>query len=194
MFRLIIFALLLVALSPAHAGIYCGKTGFPIGGHIGIPNPASNLSLVQIAWLPDDEEMRYRYQEVVDVDWQKQSISQVYLYDGALPGVVEHDIGEAELLSSSNFSTGHLDLRFCMPHDPESSRGLIFAHYGTDRLKLPLVVPFRWQWVDDGLWFSSVVNEAISGLIVSSFNDVIVHDVTDDVDKSNRCASTEIPG
>jgi len=184
MFKPIIFALLLIALSPAHAAIYCGKSGFPIGGHIGIPDPASNLSLVQIAWLPYDEEMRYRYQEVIDIDWQKQSISQVYLYDGALPGVVEHDIREAELRSSSNFSTGHLDLLFCMPHDLESSRGLIFAHYGSDRSKLPLVVPFRWQQVDNGLWFSSVVNEAISSSIVSSFNSVIVHDVTDDVERA----------
>lgn len=184
MLRLIIFALLLVALSPAHAAIYCGKTGFPVGGHIGIPDPASNLSLVQIAWLPYEEEMRYRYQEVIDIDWQEQSISQVYRYDGALTGIVENDIREAELLSSSNFSTGHLDLVFCMPPDHESSRGLIFAHYGEDRSKLPLVVPFRWQRVDGGLWFSAVVNKAISSSIVNSFNFGIVQNVTDDVERA----------
>ncbi len=182
--RLIMFALLLVSFSPLHASVYCGSKGFPIGAHIGIPDPESNLSLVQIAWLPHDEDMRYRYQQGVDIDWQKQSISQVYLYDGESGSIVDQNIGEAELLGSTDFSTGHLDLVFCMPPYMDSSRGLIFAHYGTDRSKLPLVVPFRWQWVDNGIWTSAVVNEAISSAIVDTFNRGIAQDVTDDVERA----------
>ena len=37
MLRLTTIFLVLFTLSPAHAAIYCGKDGVPIGGHIGIP-------------------------------------------------------------------------------------------------------------------------------------------------------------
>jgi hypothetical protein len=116
MLRLITSILLLFTVSSVHAAIYCGKEGVPVGGHIGIPTeytpryyksfanpPIYKLDRVQIAWLPYDEEMRYRYQEVVDVDWQNQTISQVDLYDGSLPGIVETDTKEAELRGSSSF-------------------------------------------------------------------------------------------
>jgi hypothetical protein len=188
--------LLLVTLSPLHASIDCQGKGVPVGGYFGIPTeytprfydlyanpPEYELMRVDIAWLPSDEEMRYRYQEVIVVDWLKQTTTQVDLYDGSLPGIVERDIREAELRSSSNFSTGHLDMLFCMPDD--RFRGLIFAYYGVEgKIVKTHVVPFSFGHLNNGLWSSAVVNESISDLIVDTFNNVIVHDVTDDVERS----------
>ena len=169
----------------------------PVGGHVGIPteyipevgkfyaNPTVyELFRMQIAWLPYDEELRYRYQEVIDIDWHNQSITQVDLYDGALPGIVETGIRETELVSSSNFYTGHLDVLFCMP-DFRRFRGLIFAYYGTEsEIFKTHVVPFSWTRINGGLWFSAVVNEPLSDAIVDTFNNIIVYDVTDDVERS----------
>jgi hypothetical protein len=192
----ILSLLFLLALPPLHASVDCGSSE-PVSGSIGIPteyipqgdgyyaNPlVYELMLVQIAWLPSDEETRYRYQEVIDIDWNNQSITQVDLYDGALPGIVENGIREAELVSSSNFSTGHLDVLFCMPH-ARRFRGLIFAHYGTEgEIAKTHVAPFAWNQIDGGLWFSAVVNEAISDMISDTFNNTIVKNVTEDVEKS----------
>lgn len=191
----ILSLLFLAILPPLHASIDCGYPG-PVGGSIGIPteyttgsddyyaNPlVDELLRVQIAWLPVDDEKRYRYQEVIDIDWLNQTTTQVDLYDGALPGIVEYGIREAEIVSGSNFNTGHLDVLFCMPI--QQSRGLIFAHYGLDgEITKTHAVPFSWNQIDGGFWFSAVVNEPLSDTISDTFNHVIVHDVTDDVERA----------
>lgn len=191
---LILSLLFLVALPPLHASIECQYPG-PVAGSIGIPteyttspdnyyaNPlVDELILVQIAWLPTSDELRYRYQEVIDIDWLNQSMSQVDLYDGAVPGIVEYGIRDAELVASSNFHTGHLDVLFCTP---AQSRGLIFAHYGVEgEITKTQVAPFTWSRVEGYSRFSAVVNEPLSDTISDTFNNVIVHDVTDDVERS----------
>jgi hypothetical protein len=189
-----LFALLI--LQPVHAAIQCGPDGVPVGGQIGVPlnlpellpdvvaeRPAQELLRVQVAWLPEDEEQRYRFQEVVDIDWQSGAYTQVDLYDGELPGIVELGLREAELLGTTDFATGHLDLVFCMPA-PFRHRGLVFAHYGAEgAIEHTYVVPFAWRSENregPGLWFSTPVNPATAELL-DSFNEVTVNEVTDDV-------------
>ncbi len=205
MLRLITPFLILFALSPVQASIQC-DTGVPVGGHIGVPTeisslvqgffdghpslhgmvaerPEQKLNRVDIAWLPGDSKSRHRFQEVIVIDWLNQSTTQVDLYDGAVLGIVERGMRQAELLGSTNWSSGHLDIIFCMPVN--NYQGLIFAYYGAGgAIENTFVVPFAWRHVDNGLWFSTVVNEAISDLFVPIFNRVIVNNVTDDVERS----------
>lgn len=186
MFRIALTIFILFSVSPCLAAVECGPSGVPVGGNIGIPPTidSANLMRVQIAWLPHDEQLRYRYQEVIDIDWQNQTHTEVDLYDGALLGISEEGIRDAELLDSTDFSSGHLDIVFCMP-DPDRFRGLVFAHYG-DGMSIDrgLVVPFAWRWLENGLWFSSVVNQSTSDLIVHTFNEITVQEVTDDVERA----------
>ncbi|NIP19361.1 MAG: hypothetical protein GWM87_15270 [Xanthomonadales bacterium] len=174
-------------------GLEC-PDGFPIGAHIGVPVESGRafyeteeLLRVNIAWLPG--EGRHRYQENVRVDWQARTHSQVDVWDGESGGYSEFGIREVELLESTNFDTGHLDIRFCMPaFEPE--RGLVFAFLkrwenpGKDPQESgieTLVMPFRYQYIPEGLWFTAVLEPATSDLVESEFNRVTADNVTADV-------------
>lgn len=184
---LVFFAQTALALS-------CDRSELPIGGNVGIatdlaalrPNvvptrPKTELLRVQIAWLPDDDEKRYRHQELVDIDWQTQTHTQVDLYDGETGVIASAGIRSAELLGSTDFAGGNLDIVFCIGSF-RSTRGLVFAYYGIEgQISSTFVVPFHWRTEEDGLWFSAVVNELTSDLIAKPFNEKRVFDITNDV-------------
>ena len=93
--RLFLFFLLtLVTAALAHAD--CPET--PAGEHVflGVDTsmPVSlnrrpeirelELLRVQLAWVPFEEEIRYRDQYLVDIDWVQQTSSNVDIWDGEL--------------------------------------------------------------------------------------------------------------
>jgi hypothetical protein len=190
--KLYIRGFLALCVSSQALALSC-PDGRPVGGHIGIPlkftdlvedsvesRPAIELLRVSIAWLP--EFGRHRDQEVVRIDWPARTWSQVDLWDGELQGFREFGIREAELLDSTRFETGHLDIRFCMPADIERTRGLVFAFYGANGdVGHTFVAPFGYALIPEGYWFTAVIDERTTELVAETFNASIVGSVTEDV-------------
>lgn len=187
----------------AYEDVVCPGEPSKVGGNIGVPTDYATLDpesgdgvtqslptellRVQIAWLPTDETQRYRYQELIDINWKAQTHTEVDLYDNEADVVATRALREAEFyLNDSNFDTGHLDMIFCMPYYFYGPRGLVFAYYGREgKIEHTFVVPFSVTGrPDGGLWFSAVINEYTSDLISGSFNESIVYDVTEDVELS----------
>lgn len=198
------FPMLLLAAASlpavAYEDVVCGGSmGSKVGGNIGVPtdyatqtsvygvtqSPPTELLRVQIAWLPEDAAQRYRYQELIDINWKTQTHTEVDLYDNEADNVSTKALRPAEFyLNDSNFDSGHLDMIFCMPDN--GFRGLVFAYYGTEgKIEHTYVAPFRvTEKADGGRWFSAVIDASTSNLINQSFNDSIVYDVTEDVEQS----------
>lgn len=82
----------------------------------------AELVHVQLAWLAGEEE--YRDQELTTTDYRNQTQTDVDIYNGET-GSITPGLREAQLLDSSNFERGQLDIMFCMPDHRDA--GLIFA-------------------------------------------------------------------
>jgi hypothetical protein len=145
----------------------------------------AELVLVQLAWLAGENE--HRDQELTSTDYVNHTQTDVGLYDGEF-GSVTPGLREAELLETSNFERGQLDVAFCMPDNRFA--GLLFAIYEnlgtTAGLQVspffiePLPVPpgappprFR---------TTAVLNQSITEQVAREFNDATAEIVRRDIE------------
>ena len=89
------------------------------------------LLRVQLAWVPYDEEIRYRDQYLIDIDWVQQTGSNVQIWDGELQAIREANAFPAKL-SWSNPETGQIQLTACDTVFWSAGPALMFAYYGLD--------------------------------------------------------------
>lgn len=145
----------------------------------------AELVQVQLAWLAGENE--YRDQELTVTDYSNQSQTDVDLYDGEF-GSVTPGLREAELLDSSNFERGQLDIAFCMPDHRDA--GLVFAIYvGDDAVAGLQVSPFYIEPhpVVQGappprFRTTAVLNQSITEQVAREFNDATAEIVRRDIE------------
>ena len=146
----------------------------------------AELVEVQLAWLAGEEE--HRDQELISMDYQNQTQSKVDVYN-AETGVLTTDIRDAELLESSNFDLGQLDIRFCMPDNRVA--GLVFAIYEDKGMTAGLEVsPFFIEKhpVTPGIppqpyRTTAVLNQSITDQVSREFNDATAETIRRDIEK-----------
>ena len=144
---------LVLSSPPAWADITCGVGEKLVTGYFGAspmiydfpatpPYPGGDegeLVAVQLAWQAAEDE--YRYQEVTTTDYRSKTQSKVRLYDGESYSYGDTFSREAEVLDTSNFELGQLDIAFCMPKNRDN--GLIFGIYKNEDVTVALhVSPF----------------------------------------------------
>ncbi len=171
--------LLLAAPACAWADLDCMDSEYLVNGTFGVNPTATNLppiiglpgassgtlAEVQISWLAAAN--RERDGEVIDVDFEAQTTSNVNVYDGSIASVSLTDLRLAEIDPSSNFSRGQLNVNWCMPVG--RTDGLIFAVYESDGSAVGLQVsPFA---VFDGATTTVVLNQAITNQVGLEFNE-----------------------
>jgi hypothetical protein len=146
----------------------------------------ADLVRVQLAWLAGEEE--HRDQELISTDYLNQTQTRVDVYN-AETGVLTTDIRDAELLESSNFDLGQLDIRFCMPDNRVA--GLVFAIYEDNGMTAGLEVsPFFIEKhpVTPGIppqpyRTTAVLNQSITDQVSREFNDVAAETIRRDIEK-----------
>ena len=141
------------------------------------------LLRVQLAWVPNDEETRYRDQYVIDVDWVQQTSSDVHIWDGEMQAIREHDAYPAKL-SQIDPETGQIQLTACDTVFWSAGPALMFAYYGLDGEiyhEFTRVSPVtQSSWVT----YEAVTNEEVSSFISDTFNRGLDQQIITDVTKA----------
>ena len=166
-----------VTTQTAHA-LSCGAGRSEVTIHAGV-NPsvknlpprlglsgASTASLkgVTLQWLPTDADARICDAESTTTNYLTEEQGGVGLYHGRTGGSTP-DIAKAELLPTSDFTHGQLDIAACMPD--EMRDGLLFPIYGTADKSVGFQV--NAFTVRDGI-ATSVTNEGTTNNIGLEFN------------------------
>ena len=181
------YLLLLFVLAPimtAHAD--CPET--PNGTHIWlgvdttIPNPVSSphqpetreldLLRVQLVWVQNDSESRYRDQHIIDIDWVQRTHTNVDVWDGKLRAIRVYDLYPVVLPIDTNFETGQIHIETCAIYNPAGPK-LMFAHYGIDGVILETLVTT-----------GNVTNQKVSNIISNNFNYGLADRMIEDVEKA----------
>jgi hypothetical protein len=188
--------MLLLLLTPLAAAL-ANCPDVPAGFHtyLGAPVTATEqlpgLSLkreldllrLQVAWLSDDPERRFRDQNLIDIDWLTRTHSNVDVYDGELQAIRERDIHPVKLASNTNFETGQVHLITCeQAFRPQVGAVLVFAYYGVNGRIMPEQT--RVSMLTDESAFraqTAVINDSVSNVISETFNGQIDQAVLDDV-------------
>ncbi len=137
-----------------------------------------DLLRVQLVWVPADPERRYVDQHIIDIDWVKQTHTNVDVWDGELQAITIRDLHPVRLGVESNFETGQIHIESC-PIYNSAGPLLLFAYYGFDGKILETLV-------SNG----SVTNQKVSNVISNSFNNGLAFNMTEDVAR----ATGAIPG
>jgi hypothetical protein len=145
----------------------------------------AELILVQLAWLAGENEQRD--QEMTSTDYRNRTQTDVDLYDGEY-GSTTPGLREAELLETSNFELGQLDIAFCMPDHRVA--GLLFAIYeDMDAIVGLQVSPFFIEPHPDTPGVSpplfrttAVLNQSITEQVAREFNDATAETVRRDIE------------
>ena len=141
------------------------------------------LLRVQLAWVPYDEEIRYRDQFVIDIDWVQQTSSNVQNWDGELQAIREANAFPAKL-SWINPETGQIQLTACDTVFWSAGPALMFAYYGLDGEiyhDFTRVSPVkRSSWTT----YEAVTNEKVSSFISDTFNQGLDQQIITDVEKA----------
>lgn len=146
----------------------------------------AELVHVQLAWLAGEEE--YRDQELTTTDYRNQTQTDVDIYNGET-GSITPGLREAQLLDSSNFERGQLDIMFCMPDHRDA--GLVFAIYEDGDSTVGMEVsPFFIEahpeipGVPPPLFrTTAVLNQSITEQVAREFNDATAEIVRRDIEK-----------
>jgi hypothetical protein len=195
------FAILGVSMNPlaALSEINCQPGENLVTGYFGV-NPVVNdlpplldypgaasaeLVLVQLAWLAGENE--HRDQEMTSIDYPNRAQTDVDLYDGEF-GSTTPGLREAELLETSNFDLGQLDIAFCMPDHRVA--GLLFAIYeDMDAIVGLQVSPFFVEPHPDTSGVppplfrtTAVLNQSITEQVAREFNDATAEIVRRDIE------------
>jgi len=124
-----------------------------------------DLLRVQLVWVPYDPDVRYKDQHVIDIDWVRQTHTNVEVWDGELQAITVRDLHPILLPADTNFETGQIHIESCYVDkvgytDRGFSAGmLLFTHYGFDgKILETLVSP------------GPVTNRYLSDVITTSFN------------------------
>lgn len=134
------------------------------------------LLRVQVVWVPKDPERRYKDKHLIDIDWVKQTHSNVIVWDGELQGITELDLHPVILQFDTNFETGQVHIESCAIYD-SAGPVLMFAYYGLDG-----VIVQEYTSVAPVVGISAVTNATVSSAIVQNFNENLDQRMIEDVE------------
>jgi len=146
---------------------------------------SAELAAVQLEWQSSEDE--YRFQESTSTDYQAKTQSNVNLTDWEL-GSTTKGLRDAELLETSNFELGQLDIAFCMPSNRDA--GLIFGIYKNEDVVVGLQIsPFfieSFRKAPDykpasGFRTTAVLNQAITDQTGRQFNEDTAESIQMDI-------------
>lgn len=142
-----------------------------------------DLLRVQLAWVPWGEES-YRDQHLIDIDWVRQTSSNVDVWDGELQAITERDLHPVALLWS-NPESGQVHLETCAGVFNSAGPVLMFAFYGQDG-----AIFHEATRVSPLVERTAVTNATVSSFIAESFNNGLDQQIITDVTK----ATGVVPG
>ncbi len=151
----------------------------------GVPTTINELDLlrVQVVWVPQSPDTRYKDQHLIDIDWVKQTHTNVDVWDGELQQISIRDLHPVLLEINSDFDTGQIHLVTCQVYG-SAGPVLLFAYYGyegwifPDETRVSPVVGSGWQVG------RAVTNETISHAISWNFNNRLDRRMIEDVELS----------
>jgi hypothetical protein len=182
-------AILLMFANPVSAIADCPET--PNGTHryLGVdvkittnivyPDiPELDLLRVQVVWVPNDPETRYRDQYLIDIDWVAQTHTNVDVWDGELQQITRRDLYPVILQTNTDFEAGHVHIESCAIYD-SAGPVLMFAHYGLDGVIFP-----EYTMVTPMVGLEAVTNATVSAAIADTFNNGLDRHMIEDVELS----------
>ena len=131
-----------------------------------------DLLRVQLVWVPADPERRYIDQHVIDIDWVRQTHTNVDVWDGEMQAIRVRDLHPVILPIDTDFETGQIHIESCPIYNSAGPR-LMFAYYGFDGMILETLVSS-----------GTVTNQKVSNTISNSFNHGLARNMTEDVEKA----------
>ncbi len=131
-----------------------------------------DLLRVQLVWVQQDSASRYRDQRVIDIDWVRQTHTNVDVWDGEMQAIRVRDLQPVRLGVETNFETGQIHIESCAIYNPAGPK-LLFAYYGFDGMILETLVSS-----------GTVTNQKVSNIISNNFNNGLDHQMIEDVEKA----------
>lgn len=194
------------------ATITCDTGRSPVTIHIGVNPTVSNLpprmglpgaatasiNNINIQWVAIDPEERVCASEATTTNYIERTQRTINISD-TRTGFSAEDIADIELLPTSNFTTGQIDISACMPD--AMNNGLIFPLYGDATSNVGFqTVPFKVVNTDEGRVATAVTNEGTSDQVGLEFNvsgaDQILQNISIATDtpleELNRCIAENI--
>jgi hypothetical protein len=184
------FMLLLILAPVVTARADCPET--PNGTHVylgvdvsipvNIAYPEINeldLLRVQVVWVPQSPDVRYKDQHLIDIDWEQQTHTNVDVWDGELQEISVRDLYPVILQTNTDFETGQIHIESCSIYD-SAGPVLLFAHYGYDGVIFPeftMVSPLAGRVFAQTAVTNSTVSTAISATFNNYLDQMMIQDV-----------------
>ena len=139
-----------------------------------------DLLRVQVVWVPQSSDVRYKDQHLIDIDWVQQTHTNVDVWDGELQEISMRDLYPVILQTNTDFETGQIHIESCSIYN-SAGPVLLFAHYGYDGVILPeftMVSPLAGRVFAQ----TAVTNSTVSTAISATFNDYLDQRIIQDVE------------